>query len=776
MAYQPALDGLRALAVTAVLLYHADLTWAKGGFLGVDAFFVLSGYLITTLLLTESRDTGGIGLLAFWGRRARRLLPALFLMLGGIAIYAVAFAEPEELANIRRDSLATLFYVANWNEVFSDTSYFTQFEMASPLKHAWSLAIEEQFYLLWPLAVLFFVSRFSNPRRLLAGVTVLMIVASAALMALLYDPAVDPSRIYYGTDTRAHSLLVGALLAMGLLWYPQLADFARRAAGQLIAIAAVIAIGLVWILVPDDSSALYYGGYLLFALAVAAIIAVVVQPKRGALANMLGIAPLRLLGLISYGVYLWHWPVYLILSPERTGLDGATLMTVRVALTLAISVASYALVEAPIRRGVLGRFRASWLLAPATAAALVIGVVVVTSDSVASPYAVPSADAATLASLLEDESAPRVMLIGDSIANSLATGFYATQAKTGIAFQDASNEGCGIMPRSERHQSYGHCAAERNRWGPHLEAFQPDVVALLLSPFDGLSKQVDQGTGNLAQEWENDYRVALQDAIDELSARGARVMLLTLPYFRSGVLDTADQVDDLNRVATTVARENGDRVTLVDLNSFLSVDNDYSREIDGVQVRSQDNVHFTEEGARFVSAWLAPKLVQAAQLVDTTVTSSFVPSETNLLLNTGATEPDAWRGWRSTLERLDDGILVSSDETNYSAILSIDATDLNLVPGQTYVATVWIRASTDSPDGQIYFRVREEGQREGESSENYRLSDIWNPIVVEHTVTKSNLASLSLHLLRLGTVPGDEAFMFRDVQLRQLSEQASAPR
>ena len=779
IAYQPALDGMRALAVAAVLAYHADFSWAKGGFLGVDAFFVLSGYLITTLLLTEWRDTEGIGLLAFWGRRARRLLPALFLMIGGVAIYAVAFAEPEEFDNIRRDALATLFYVANWNEVFTGTSYFTQFELPSPLRHAWSLAIEEQFYLVWPLVVVFFLRTFPNPRRLLAGATLVIIIASAALMALLYDPNADPSRVYYGTDTRAHSLLVGALLAMGLFWYPQLAGFVRHSASQLVAIAAAAGIGLVWILVPDDSSALYYGGYLLFALAVAAVIAVVVQPERGPLAMMLGAAPLRGLGLISYGVYLWHWPLYLMLSPDRTGLDGATLMTVRVALTLAVSMASYSLLELPIRRGVLGRVRASWVLAPAAAVALVIGVVVVTRDS-APLYAVPGPDAATLTSLLEDEAAPRVLLVGDSMAKSMATGLYATQAETGIAFRDASADGCGVMPANEDHFARLHCDAARDRWRPHIETFQPHVVLLMTSPWDGLDPDIDDA--RLMQEWESTFREALQDAIDTLSARGARIVLLTVPYFLNTDRGTVGQVDQLNAVGKIVAQENGSRVTTVDLNRFLSVNGAYSREIDGIQVRSSDNVHFTEEGARFVSVWLAPKLIQAAELAARPVDGSESPpqnadstyalglaSDGNFLLNADSS-PRAWRGWNSTLRTIEDGILVSSNDIAYSAFLSIPGTEMNLAPGQTYVATVWVRASTESAVGRIAIIVREGGAREEESSKSYALWNIWQPILVEHTVTQPDLTSLEVHVLRLGTTDGDDAFVFREAQLRQIIE------
>ncbi|MGD0765697.1 MAG: acyltransferase, partial [Dehalococcoidia bacterium] len=216
-SYRPGLDGIRALAVAAVLAYHADFPWARGGFLGVDAFFVLSGYLITTILLTEWNARGGIGLLAFWTRRARRLLPALYLMLIGVAIYAVFMASPLELDKIRGDALATIAYVANWRPIFTGASYFDRFSIPSPLNHTWSLAIEEQYYLIWPLLLLFLLRvRRLTPNALLA-VTLAMAAASAILMGALFQPGHDPSLVYYGTDTRAQSLLVGAALAMLLL-------------------------------------------------------------------------------------------------------------------------------------------------------------------------------------------------------------------------------------------------------------------------------------------------------------------------------------------------------------------------------------------------------------------------------------------------------------------------------------------------------------------------------------------------------------------------------
>jgi peptidoglycan/LPS O-acetylase OafA/YrhL len=219
LPYLPGLDGLRALAVIAVLLYHAELPWIPGGFLGVEIFFVISGYLITTLLLAEWRQRGRIDVKAFWLRRARRLLPALYLLLVVTLAYAVVFL-PGEVAGLRADAIAAFGYVTNWYLVLGHESYFEAIGRPSLLKHLWSLAVEEQFYLLWPpllaLGLSVGAARWRERRVLL--VTLALAVASALLMALLYRPEVDPSRIYFGSDTRAAGLLIGAALAFA--WTP----------------------------------------------------------------------------------------------------------------------------------------------------------------------------------------------------------------------------------------------------------------------------------------------------------------------------------------------------------------------------------------------------------------------------------------------------------------------------------------------------------------------------------------------------------------------------
>lgn len=211
LAYTPALDGLRAIAVLAVMFYHGGVAVAGGGFLGVDIFFVLSGFLITTLLLLEFEANGRLDLTAFWGRRARRLLPALFLVLVAVLVYS-AFLAGAAASTVRSDALATLFYVSNWWFIVSGNSYFEQFQDPSPLTHTWSLAIEEQWYLVLPLVLVLLLPRIRG-RRWWAAIFVTLALVSAGLMALLHTPGSEPSREYYGTDTRLLALLIGAGLA-----------------------------------------------------------------------------------------------------------------------------------------------------------------------------------------------------------------------------------------------------------------------------------------------------------------------------------------------------------------------------------------------------------------------------------------------------------------------------------------------------------------------------------------------------------------------------------
>ncbi len=388
---------MRALAILGVIAYHLGLGWASGGYLGVDLFFVLSGFLITSLLLEEKTTSGRIALGAFWGRRARRLLPALFLVLAAVSVYAVIngrFSSPTsggaaiDLSGLRGDALATLLYVANWHAIFSHQSYFTQFSTPSPLTHTWSLAIEEQFYLLWPLVILGLVTWSKRRWRGLGlGLCVCGAGASALAMALLYHPGVDPSRVYYGTDTRAFDLLVGAALSFVCAARPQPGPRARRWL-HAVSVPALVVLGVFWTKAGTPAglprAAMFEGAFLLCALLAGTVIADVRLADPGPLARVLSLAPLRWIGTISYGLYLWHWPIFVYMNSSRTGLSGAALDLARLALTFAVATASYYLLERPVRRASFAGLRLR-LAAPAAMLVTVLVIVVGTTPSVAAP-------------------------------------------------------------------------------------------------------------------------------------------------------------------------------------------------------------------------------------------------------------------------------------------------------------------------------------------------------------------------------------------------------
>ena len=351
----PALDGIRALAIMAVVLYHGDLEWFPGGLLGVEVFFVLSGYLITSLLWSELRATNQIGIGTFLTRRARRLFPALFVMLFVVVAAWVLFL-PTEIARTRGDVAAAATYTSNWYLIHSDHSYFVTFTRPSPFGHLWSLAIEEQFYLLWP-PVLYLLWRFVKRPGRVAAVIGAGAAASFAALMLLYHGG-DPSRVYYGTDTRASGLLIGAALAV--LWRPFETEAAQLRSRPWALDAATVgsAAFLIWSFTRFDEFApfTYRPGMLLVACATAALIASCVHP-RARVGRALGTAPLRWLGRRSYGVYIWYFPVFALTRPG-VDLDWSIERTfaLRVAITLALAMLSFRFVEEPIRNGAIGRW------------------------------------------------------------------------------------------------------------------------------------------------------------------------------------------------------------------------------------------------------------------------------------------------------------------------------------------------------------------------------------------------------------------------------------
>lgn len=388
--YIPALDGLRTLAVVAVVLYHLNLTWAQGGLLGVTIFFVLSGYLITRLLLNEIAKTGRIDLKSFWIRRIRRLFPAVVTVVVVTCALCTVFNHVM-LTKMRPDILPSLLFFNNWWQIMQDVSYFNALGDPSPLTHFWSLAIEEQFYLIWPPLLLAMVSvHMSKPntRRMVLGLA----AVSAVAMMVLYNPATDPSRVYYGTDTRVFSLLLGAWMAfipdrdlaparlvrhLGLdrlagagkhdksksdtaeaatTKPSELARFwSSPASIDLMGVVGLVGLAAMVALTNGYTAFQYRGGTLLCSILTLMVIAACVQPQ-GMVARALAAEPLVWIGKRSYSIYLWHYPLLLLMNPVANINDTPWWHYIlQVLLVVAVAECSYRFIETPFRKGAFGR-------------------------------------------------------------------------------------------------------------------------------------------------------------------------------------------------------------------------------------------------------------------------------------------------------------------------------------------------------------------------------------------------------------------------------------
>lgn len=446
--YMPGLDGLRAIAVLGVIFYHLGFDWAEGGLLGVGVFFTLSGYLITDILLAQV-NRGGIKLKSFWLARARRLLPALFLMLTVVMAW-VTVVGPHQPADFRTAALSAVGYFNNWWLIFHDVSYFARFAPPSPLNHLWSLSVEEQFYIFWPFLLMVgihFVPEVKSTtgvRLRLAGVTLIAALCSGILMAALYKPSLDPSRVYYGTDTRALELLVGAALAM--VWpsrrlRPGIAAQARRTIDAM-GVVGLLAIGLMFWSSSEFSPFLYRGGFALLGLASVLAVAALAHPASR-LGPIVGCRPMRWIGQRSYGIYLWTLPIIVLTTPEGA-LGRADLLraVLQVAAIMGIAELSWRYVEDPIRHGALGRLwaqlragrwraeqvpRRGWALVTASAVVAALAVAGLAGVGVSDERAIGSATVAKTVKAKRAERAPLatscegVVHIGDSTSEGLVS-------------------------------------------------------------------------------------------------------------------------------------------------------------------------------------------------------------------------------------------------------------------------------------------------------------------------------------------------------------------
>jgi peptidoglycan/LPS O-acetylase OafA/YrhL len=651
LAYIPALDGLRAFAVVGVMAYHGGIPWLPAGFLGVDAFFVLSGFLITSLLVSEWERIRTIVLGTFWARRARRLLPALLLLLVFVVLYARFVTPAGTYPGLRLDSLSTLFYVANWHFILVGSNYFDQTSLPSLLTHTWSLSVEEQFYVLWPLVVLG-ILKFTGRLWVLLAVSVADARAPATEMALLFRHGVNTTRLYYGTDTHGQCLLVGTALASALALFAQrrrqapdgVPGWAVTGRGATVGLSIVGAAGFVgaavlWWRTSYSGAFLWEGGFLVAALATAAVLVCVVCVQRSWLATALSVRPLRYLGRISYGLYLWHYPLFQWINDQRSGLSGYPLFALRCAVTLAVATVSFYAVERPIRQGALLRQWRARLGAPLAVGLVTVVVLAATGTGTVAAVASPSHGTAR-----PSAKGNTVLMLGDSTALTLSVGLSVEAAHYGVTVVDEGILGCGVavIPELKRDGIDASVAPACNPatpaagqwpalWAGWIHTYHPALVTILAGRWEVSTVQWrGHWTSILAPGFARYVRQQLQRAVDIASAGGAPVVLFTAPCYDSGEQsngapwpeDRHDRLNAYNALVRKVAAANPTKAALVDLHAVACPGGDFRTAIGGVTVRAPDGVHFpfyspsspqtadpdTEAVVKEFGRWIAPRL------------------------------------------------------------------------------------------------------------------------------------------------------------------------
>jgi peptidoglycan/LPS O-acetylase OafA/YrhL len=656
LGHQDSLDGLRAVAVTLVLLFHGGAAEFQGGFLGVSVFFTLSGFLITNLLLRRWFAEGRLDTRGFWGRRLRRLAPAAWCTIGLVLLVGLLGAwETEQLRSLRGDVPWSLVELVNWHFIATGSSYAANFTAPSPLAHFWSLAVEAQFYLVLLLVVVGSLapwggaSRRTRFRRLVIALAVLL-VASAAANLVLARGSID--RAYFGTDTRAAEMLAGALLACATArrFRPRHAT-ARSALRWAAAAGLLVVIGLS-VVATVESRWLYPWGLLLTAASSTAMIAGVLQ--RGWPAQMLSAAPVVALGRISYGVYLLHWPLFVWLTSDRTGLGTWPLLGLRVAITIGLATAMYRLLERPVRIGAWPSPAISRPLSFATVVVLLLATVAATSGlpappahlqtgaepelairEAARPLTPTDAPDAPDASTLGSPPAPaprrptRILLVGDSIAASLQEALGEELSDRGVSFASAAVPGCGVVegqPASGPGELIASVAGADTAFCsdavPDLQrsavdTFDPDLV-VSVSTWERISRIVG---GTFYEFGTPESDVALTElhraTAQRLSVGGARVVWALMPDTVPGRWTPPGQPDpeDLRRAEhhRNLLRALPDLVegsSTVDLASVVCPESPCPAEVEGISLRPNDGIHFDEpEGARLVAERVADLLV-----------------------------------------------------------------------------------------------------------------------------------------------------------------------
>jgi peptidoglycan/LPS O-acetylase OafA/YrhL len=634
LPHLPGLNGLRALGLLAVLVFAHDVDLLQGGFLGISTVFTLSGFLMATLALAEWSQTSHMLLGRFWDRRARNLLPPYLAVLAFVVILQVA-VRVGSVPTFRGDVFAALGFVTNWRLAFPSAGFASSFTELSALTHLWPVSITAQVYLLFPLVFMMFMLVTGRQWRA-SGYAFAVLAALSFGAAWTLSGTTDERRIaYYGTHTRAGELLVGVVLAYlvltpgfrTLLSKPLAMTVVRNgAAGALVVLVAL------WFLVPQDSTSLFKGITLLNALLTAWVILAVTMP--GPAASILGFAPLRHLGEISFAAYLFHWPLYLLLDEERLGMSGPVLLAIRLGATLAAGAASYWAIQGPFRLQIVK-------VKPATVGAGLVGCAALLAAAV---FVLPVNPPANISLDVDDGQGPgdlevvapvsgdptaRVLVVGDEAAGSLASGFVSWNEAPENDDQQFLvdthvTEGCPLGGSGVRRdlglevEASLDCEAWRPRLPRMLDAADYDVIVVAMGG-------ADLGERKIGRHWQHlgdpAYDVWMAQQIDGLadvlSEKGVPVLWATYPHMRTVDEERPDEqwtayddndphrVDRLNElIRSTVAGRDGFEV--VDLTAWLF-------EIPRGEFNSDFRVGatFTEPGAKAAVAWLAPQVLSA---------------------------------------------------------------------------------------------------------------------------------------------------------------------
>ena len=569
MGYEPSLDGIRAFSVIAVMLYHANIAWLPGGFLGVEVFFVVSGFLITSLLIEERESTQHIDLKQFWIRRARRLLPAFFVMVCATAV-CVAFYATDSAPDFRRDVLPSLGYFSNWWQIFAvDTPYFAASSLPV-LRHLWSLAVEEQWYLVWPLLFTFiFGAKWMRPK--ISGA--LLIVGSGAIMAatafrFVQDDETRTNFLYLSTLTRSSGLLLGAAVAM--LWRPWRKTptrfvLARSLVADALAIASIVVIGVLMATVHVADARLYRGGLAATTIASAVVVAVVMRPNGVFVQKLFSQELFVEIGRRSYGLYLWHWPIFVVAHAR----DSGNRLAVAIAVTVIINEFVYQYVEIPTRQGALGNWwhnrpqlSAMHRRLPVFVAAVVVASLGVTGVKVVgieardlaidtSPanviFSVPttvapasSLPAASTTTTTIAKLPRKLVIVGDSQAHSLAINKPSGMEKTFVV-ADGSIDGCGIYDRGvgvggtngNFRRNFANCVGFEKSWAKSATKTKADVALVVIGAWEVLDLKINGFTFAFnTSPADTMFRTQMKRGIDALRSTGATVALLEVACMR----------------------------------------------------------------------------------------------------------------------------------------------------------------------------------------------------------------------------------------------------